>query len=206
MANISSAQLNRPTTPLQANSNIITNNGTTNQSGGSSNSIRLLAGSHNGQQVAGTSVAASAVNSLSSQGSSSTSSASSTTSNPSNLAFFQANPHLLNAAALHSTLFAPAANVNNTNSVVFKEPLNVQHSADSISSKKSNNRLIFESATHTKDIFLQPESTKLDSLTPCSTPNQKRKDTNRRRSNLFTVILINKTLKSYIYLIIISIL
>ena len=186
MANISTAQMNRPTTPLQANSNIISNNGSANQSG-TNNSIRLLAGSHNGQQVTGSSVAASAVNTLNSQGSSSTSSASSTTSNPSsvnnNLAFFQANPHLLNAAALHSTLFTQPP--VNTNTVVFKEPLNVQ------SNDKRSNRLVFESASHNKDIFLQPDSAKLDSLTPCSTPNQKRKDTNRRRSNLFTVIFSN---------------
>jgi hypothetical protein len=186
MANISSAQMNRPTTPLQANSNIITSNGSANQSG-TNNSIRLLAGSHNGQQLTCSSVAASAVNTLNSQGSSSTSSASSTTSNPSsvnnNLSFFQANPHLLNAAALHSTLFTQPS--VNSNTVVFKEPLHVQQSND-----KRSNRLVFESASHNKDLFLQPDSAKLDSLTPCSTPNQKRKDTNRRRSNLFTVRLL----------------
>ena len=79
MANISSAQMNRPTTPLQANSNIITNNINNQQN----NSMRLLAGSHlatNGQTVT-QSVAASAVNTLNGHGSSSTSSASSTTSN-----------------------------------------------------------------------------------------------------------------------------
>ena len=36
---------------------------------------------------------------------------------------------------------------------------------------------------------LNIHSNKLDVITPCSTPNQKRKDTNRRRSNLFTVIV-----------------
>lgn len=184
MANISSGQMNRPTTPLQANSNIITNNSNNVQH--QTNSIRLLAGSHlssnNGQQVA---VAASAVNTLNGHpSSSSTSSASSASSNGTinnNLAFFQANPHLLNSAALHSTLFSqPATNLTSSaNMVVFKEPMNIQ------SNEKRTNRLFFEPANQ-KEIFIQPEHVKLDSLTPCSTPNQKRKDTNRRRSNLFT--------------------
>lgn len=148
--------MNRPTTPSQANSNIITNNINNQQN----NSMRLLAGSHlatNGQTVT-QSVAASAVNTLNGHGSSSTSSASSTTSNSTlnnNLAFFQANPHLLNSAALHSTLFTqPAVNcmTQSTNMVVFKEPLNVQQSSD----KKANEkRLLFEPASHNKDIFLQ---------------------------------------------------
>ena len=153
MANISSGQMNRPTTPLQANSNIITNNSNNVQH--QTNSIRLLAGSHlssnNGQQVA---VAASAVNTLNGHpSSSSTSSASSASSNGAinnNLAFFQANPHLLNSAALHSTLFSqPATNLTSSaNMVVFKEPMNIQ------SNEKRTNRLFFEPANQ-KEIFIQ---------------------------------------------------
>ena len=158
MANISSAQMNRPTTPLQANSNIIPTSG--GSSGQQTNSIRLLAGSHlsnNNGQPAAASVAASAVNTLNGHpSSSSTSSASSATSNSTmnnNLAFFQANPHLLNSAALHSTLFSQPATTNNNltssaNMVVFKEPMNIQ------STEKRTNRLFFEPANQ-KDVFVQ---------------------------------------------------
>ena len=141
MANISSAQMNRPTTPLQANSNIITNNG--------SNSVRLLAGSHfnsNGQPASSL-VAASAVNTLSAHPASSSTSSASSTASGNNLAFFQANPHLLNSVALHSTLFQQP--IVNNNPVVFKEPTNYQ-----TNDKRSNNKLFFEPANH-KDIFLQ---------------------------------------------------
>lgn len=44
---------------------------------------------------------------------------------------------------------------------------------------------------HVSQAALQLAADKKDTqnlvITPCSTPNQKRKDTNRRRSNLFTV-------------------
>jgi hypothetical protein len=59
---------------------------------------------------------------------------------------------------------------------VFKEPLSVQQTL-STNNDKRNKFLDFTNAKNDE---------KLDIITPCSTPNQKRKDTNRRRSNLFT--------------------
>lgn len=101
--------------------------------------------------------------------------------NPATLAFYLANPHLLNSAALHSTNIQPQQqqqpvqqqNIYNTTSHIFKEPFVVQ--------EKSKNG--------GSNLLQVPEHQVMSNhhlVTPISTPNQKRKDNNRRRSNLFT--------------------
>ena len=105
--------------------------------------------------------------------------------------FYQANPHLLNSAALHSANNTqPAASAS-----VFKEPFCISDKAAAFKP------LAAAKDSHTSNLLQVPENAavnhKLDSLvTPISTPSQKRKDNNRRRSNLFTVSLFTQIMKS----------
>lgn len=99
------------------------------------------------------------------------------------ISFFQSNPNLINSSVLHTTLTTNQQNsINGGNQIfiqnqnVFKEPLSV-----------NNNQIILnQKFLHSKTDPEVNNTHKLDSITPCSTPSQKRKDTNRRRSNLFT--------------------
>lgn len=195
MANIACAPGNRPGTPSQQ------------QVSASTSSIRLLAGSHmsstNGASLSATSAttnAASAVAGLNGHAGNSTSNTPQSNTSPqtsqlgANMAFFQANPHLINSAALHSThpnvqvtpqYTTPFTTPQYSSNSVFKEPQKVQQlqfGAD----KRTNGRVLHEASN--RDNYLQPENNDKHGkdVTPCSTPNQKRKDTNRRRSNLFT--------------------
>lgn len=155
MANIASAPLgnNRPSTPCQQ--------------GNSTSSIRLLAGSHmssstNGATVSSaTSAVTNAVSVVAGLNGTSSSSTSPNQQLASNQAFFQANPHLLNSAALHSThhnlqvssqymtpQYVQNGTIHHVNGV-FKEPQSMQHD------KRSNTRILHETCTNNKDHLMQ---------------------------------------------------
>ena len=169
MANIACAPLNRPATPSQQQQQ-------QSQTTNSSSSIRLLAGSHMSSSNGGGSatsattnaLAASAVAGLNGHGVQATPSSSSTSPQQTNqipnqnfnMAFFQANPHLLNSAVLHSTcLNLPFATPQFNSATVFKEPQHVQQQQQppqlSVVDKRSNTRILYEAAANNRDNHLQ---------------------------------------------------
>lgn len=167
MANISascslSSFNQRPCTPSQQQVN-----------SSSTSSIRLLAGSHisstNTATMSTTSLAISNATSLSVMGLNGNVTNQSIAS-PTNYSFFQANPHLLNSAVLHSSYqhnsqppsqyTTPSTTPQqhtfgiNTNNIVFKEPLSVGNSQFG-TDKKTNTRIHCEANNTNKDIGFQ---------------------------------------------------
>lgn len=72
----------------------------------------------------------------------------------------------------------------NNASSVFKEPQSLQFGAADKS--RLNGRVLYENNSKDNNLLHAESADKHAAITPCSTPNQKRKDTNRRRSNIFT--------------------
>lgn len=78
------------------------------------------------------------------------------------------------------------------NKDIFKEPFSLPTShhltqQQSIGLQQSASSVLLDTK---KEAPGTTASNLVNQITPCSTPNQKRKDTNRRRSNLFTVFQI----------------
>ncbi|RNA43200.1 Centaurin-gamma [Brachionus plicatilis] len=142
-----------------SNSSPTLNRPSTPQNGQSS--VRLLAGSHINNLTTSTSMINQQVASASTGIGTNHS-----PNNPMNISpqpgpsYFMANPNLVNPL-VHSQ-----SNLLAGQTPVFKEPYSMQNG-------KLNGSKEAEQSIPT-------------AITPCSTPNQKRKDTNRRRSNLFT--------------------
>lgn len=72
----------------------------------------------------------------------------------------------------------------NNASSVFKEPQSLQFGA--ADKARLNGRVLYENNSKDNNLLHAESADKHAAITPCSTPNQKRKDTNRRRSNIFT--------------------
>ena len=150
---------NRSTTPSHCTNTIITPVPTqSNPSAASSSSIRLLAGSHISSATSSglnTTVAASAAAGLNGHAASSASSSSSTSSgytsgsppnpqnNPNNLAYFQANPHLTNAAVIHSSAFTQPIATNSQNTQ-FQKVYNKFHCIIDIYKEKLLKNILFK--------------------------------------------------------------
>lgn len=164
MANIATGSLNnRLSTPSQTHQN------------SSTSSIRLLAGSHmsstNGASLTVTattnaaSVAAGLNGRAPANGGSLPSGSSPTNQiTAASMAFFQANPHLLNSAALHSThnsqsgqsqYTTPFTTPQGSLSGVFKEPQTVGQLQFGADKRSNNGRILNEANGNNKDNFLQ---------------------------------------------------
>lgn len=142
-----------------SNSSPSMNRPSTPQNGHSS--VRLLAGSHLNNFTTSTSIInqqmASASNGIGSNQSPNNQMNISPQTGPN---LFMANPNLINP------IVQSQSNLLASQTTVFKEPYSMQNGKlNGIKDGEQSNQV---------------------TITPCSTPNQKRKDTNRRRSNLFT--------------------
>ncbi|CAF0773886.1 unnamed protein product [Brachionus calyciflorus] len=163
-----SPTLNRPSTPQNAQQN----------------SVRLLAGSHmnnNGLTCSSSCMINQQVVSAASVGIG-------TNGSPNNLmnispqngsSYFMANPNLMNPILQSQTNLL----VNQT--PVFKEPYSLQN-GQKINNCQDNNIQVTTTNTNSGSNSSSSNGQNNVLITPCSTPNQKRKDTSRRRSNLFT--------------------